>query len=132
MADPGYWGCSYLLCVLVALWQVGVAGRPAGRMERRTGAGAERGCVHGYPLHAGVFSVGSCASEVAPGLRLHPCGTARWRRRPMCGVYTAVEAGVLPSPLLAVCSKMEAAASQSWEGWGLCLASVGGAFLCPD
>lgn len=120
-----------LLCVQVALWLVVVVCRPAGRMETVKEAGVERGCALGCCPRMCVFCAGSCASAVAPEPRPRRRGTVRWRRRPTCAVCMAEEVEELMSPLLVACWKTRAA-SWSWEGSGLCWASVGGASLCCE
>lgn len=119
-----------LICVQVALWRVVVVGRPAGKMETMREEVEERGCVLGCHLLMCVFCAGSCASVAAPELRRHLRGTAHWRRR-LCVVCTVEEVEELRSHLLVACWKTEAA-SQSWEGWGLCWVSVAGASLCCE
>lgn len=92
-----------------------------------------RGCVLGCRLQTSVFCEGSCASVVAPELRPHRCGTARWRGRLMCAVCMAEEAVVvLNNHLLAVCWKMEAVSKSCGGVRAPCWASGEGASLCSE
>lgn len=110
-----------LLCVRVALWQVVVACRPAGRMEMVTEEVEELGCVPRCLLMC-AFCSGSCDAVAALELRPHPPVMARWRGRQMCVVCRVEEAAGLRIHLSAVC----------WKGCGLCWALVGGASLCCE
>lgn len=91
----------------------------------------EHDCELGCCLQNCVSCVVSCASAVAPEPRRHLHVMAHWRRHLTCVVCMVGEVEELRSHPLVVCWKTEVV-SLSWEGYGLCWVSEGGASLCCE